>query len=89
MPREIEEAQMARDEAHVSFVEGKKRVAEIAKSLGFYPIVALAPEWERWGAGAKCSHTCQCDLSPGDEQDAWAAAAGGAGRPQDAVHAGL
>ena len=35
---------MARDEAYLSFVDAKKRANEIAKSRGFYPIVALAPE---------------------------------------------
>ncbi|CAK0876399.1 unnamed protein product [Prorocentrum cordatum] len=44
LPQEVEEAQTVRDEANLSFAGAKKRVAEIAKARGFYPIAALAPE---------------------------------------------
>ncbi|CAK0887762.1 unnamed protein product, partial [Prorocentrum cordatum] len=43
LPQDVEEAQIACDEAYLSFVDAKRRVAEIAKSRGFYPIVAVAP----------------------------------------------
>ncbi|CAK0791252.1 unnamed protein product [Prorocentrum cordatum] len=43
-PQDVEDAQLARDEAYLSFVDAKKRVAEIAKSRRFYPIVAVAPD---------------------------------------------
>ncbi|CAK0816650.1 unnamed protein product [Prorocentrum cordatum] len=44
LPQDVEEAQIACDEAYLSFVDAKRRVAEIAKSRGFYPIVAVAPD---------------------------------------------
>ncbi|CAK0898302.1 unnamed protein product, partial [Prorocentrum cordatum] len=44
LPQDVEDAQLACDEAYLSFVDATKRVAEIAKSRGFYPIVAVAPD---------------------------------------------
>ncbi|CAK0858250.1 unnamed protein product [Prorocentrum cordatum] len=44
LPQDVEEAQIACDEAYLSFVDAKRRVAEIAKSRGFYPIVVVAPD---------------------------------------------
>ncbi|CAK0883894.1 unnamed protein product [Prorocentrum cordatum] len=44
LPQDVEGAQLACDEAYLSFVDAKKRVAEIAKSRSFCPIVAVAPD---------------------------------------------
>ncbi|CAK0890714.1 unnamed protein product, partial [Prorocentrum cordatum] len=44
LPQDVEDAQLAWDEAYLSSVDAKKRVAEIAKSRGFCPIVAVAPD---------------------------------------------
>lgn len=47
VPEELEEAMDQADEAYVSYVESRKRMKELALSRGFYPVVALSPDFER------------------------------------------
>ena len=32
------------DEAHVSYIESRRKMKELALSRGFYPVVALGPD---------------------------------------------
>eukprot|EP00913_Durusdinium_trenchii_P014194 g13320.t2 len=50
IPDELEEAMDQADEAYVSYVESRKRMKELALSRGFYPVVALGPDFERSGS---------------------------------------
>ena len=50
IPEELEEAMDQADEAYVSYVESRKRMKELALSRGFYPVVALGPDFERSGS---------------------------------------
>ena len=47
IPEELEEAMELTDEAYVSYVESRKRMKELALSRGFYPVVALGPDFEK------------------------------------------
>ena len=50
IPEELEESIDQADEAYVSCVESRKRMFELALSRGFYPVVALGPDFERSGS---------------------------------------
>ena len=50
IPEELEESMDQADEAYVSCVESRKRMFELALSRGFYPVVALGPDFERSGS---------------------------------------
>ena len=47
IPEELEEAMELTDEAYVSYIESRKRMKELALSRGFYPVVALGPDFEK------------------------------------------
>ena len=47
IPEELEEAMELTDEAYVSYIESRKRMKELALSRGFYPVVALGPDYDR------------------------------------------
>ena len=49
IPEELEEAMELTDEAYVSYIESRKRMKELALSRGFYPVVALGPDYDRAG----------------------------------------
>ena len=47
IPEEVEAAADQMDEAYVSYVESRRRMRELALSRGFYPVMAIGPEFDR------------------------------------------
>ena len=52
IPEELEEAYENMDEAYISYLESRKRMKELALARGFYPVVAIGPDFDH-GKGGK------------------------------------
>ena len=53
IPEDLEEAADVMDEAYISYVDSRRRMKELALSRGFYPIVAIGPEYDGYGSKGK------------------------------------
>ena len=51
IPEDLEEGTDAMDEAFVSYVDSRRRMRELALARGFYPVMAIGPEFDRGGRG--------------------------------------
>ena len=51
IPEDMEEATDAMDETFVSYVDSRRRMRELALARGFYPVMAIGPEFDRGGRG--------------------------------------